>query len=171
MRRLRSRQQRRDGEMKTVAAGGGGKAKRGELKGTEAREGNPSEIPLLGLSPLLDYVSPPLTPAFKPPVWVPLELSWKLGGKQDRARRVVLREGRREKEPSGVFPFKTDCSDYTVEEASGCSVNSVPQFPLDLLHPSQPPPPLSLPQSPCKISGSSPKSLARVSLSVPEMPV
>lgn len=41
VRRLRSRQQRRDGEMKTVAAGGGGKAERGELKGTEAREGEP----------------------------------------------------------------------------------------------------------------------------------
>lgn len=99
--------------MKTVAAGGGGKAERGELKGTEAREGEPfRDTPTWSL--LLDYVSPPLTPAFKPPVWVPLELSWKLGGKQDRARRVVLREGRREKEPSGVFPFKTGCSDYTV---------------------------------------------------------
>ena len=100
--------------MKTVVAGGGGKAEGGSLKGPRRGRGNPSEIPPLGLSPLLDYVSPPLTPAFKPPVWVPLELSWKLGGKQDQARRVVLREGRREKEPSGVFPFKTGCSDYTV---------------------------------------------------------
>ena len=91
-----------------------GKLRGGSLKGPRRGRGNPSEIPPLGLSPLLDYVSPPLTPAFKPPVWVPLELSWKLGGKQDQARRVVLREGRREKEPSGVFPFKTGCSDYTV---------------------------------------------------------
>lgn len=84
--------------------GGGGRAGRGDsLKGQRRGRGSPSDVPPL--------VSPPLTPAFKPPVWAPLELSWKQGGKKDQATEVRLRKGRRERELSRVFPSETGCSD------------------------------------------------------------
>lgn len=76
----RRRRRRRDGEMKTVSEGGGAGRRRvaegawqgGELKGTEAREGESFRSrPLqhtLVVALLLDHLFPPLTLAFKPPV-------------------------------------------------------------------------------------------------------
>lgn len=62
-------------------AGGGGRRESGggSLKGPRRGRGSASDVSHL-VSLLSDHLSSPLTLAFKPPVWAPLELSWKHGG-------------------------------------------------------------------------------------------
>lgn len=131
--------------------GGRGRTGRGEsLKGPRRGRGSCSDVPPL--------VSPPLTPAFKPPVWAPLELSWKQGGKQDQAKWVGLRRGRREREHSRAAP-------RSLAVVISCGRNGVgaPQI--------QYPAPCrsgslqrgrSFPSSPCQVPDSSPKFLPLV---------
>lgn len=106
------RQQRRDGEMKTVWGGAEGEWRGGELKGTEAGGGALRKSPPLCLS-LLWTTSLLLSPQHPSPQF---RLPWSCHGnrRQDQARRVGLREGRRERELSRASPAKTRCSGYIV---------------------------------------------------------
>lgn len=105
----------------------------GSLKGPRRGWGSSSDVPPL--------VSPPLTPAFKPPVWAPLELSWKQGGKQDQAKWVGLRKGRREREHSRACRSEAGGSDQLWEGSSRCSTDSIPGSLQVRLTPGRPLPP------------------------------
>lgn len=73
----------------------------------------------------------------------------------DQARQVGLRKGRRERELSGVSPSKTHLVIILWEEVNRFSVELMTQVP---------PGARRLPVlAPCKVPGSSPKSLAPVS--------